>query len=211
MEPDLCPFQLFHLFSYKARFVRQAMSLKAVCYFCLNVTRLFGTLDTGWRFWIGFTFWTTEKTKTRVFLWVIPKWPRFGEVLGDGGSRPTSSGSTTARGVTKWAGTLEKSTQKARVRAGRTKARTQNCDAGNTNISSYYREGEQAGPFCCLLSRAKMPIILFFYDVKQWFVINGTSFHTFILLRTFFFLVLRSALQLPGKRAPSHHLSSQDP
>lgn len=60
-----------------------------------------------------------------------------------------------------------KAHKKARVRAGRTKVRTQNCDAGNTNISSYYREGEQAGPFCCFLLRAKMPIILFFYDVKQ--------------------------------------------
>lgn len=42
-----------------------------------------------------------RKTKPNVFLLVTPELRRLGEVLGDGVSQPTSSGSTTARGDTK--------------------------------------------------------------------------------------------------------------
>lgn len=62
---------------------------------------LFWTLDTWWRFLVGFAFRVTEKMKTSVFLLVTPELQRLGEVLGDGVSQPTSSGSTTAWGDTK--------------------------------------------------------------------------------------------------------------
>lgn len=63
--------------------------------------QLFLILDTWWRFSFGFAFSMSEKTKTSVFLLVTPELGRLGEVLGDGVSQPTSSGSTTARGGTK--------------------------------------------------------------------------------------------------------------
>jgi len=119
----------------------QGVVCKASHVFKSSILSLFNSyaslLDPGQT--VEIAFWMTEQTKSRVFLLVSPELGRLGELLGDGVSQPTSSGSPTAPGTPgEGRKTREKPRQKARVRAGRTKVRTQSCDAKNTNVSSYY-------------------------------------------------------------------------